>query len=165
MHCCACYTALHCHIMSAAWDRNLSMSQALCWQCWYIGTPHISCCSIPYVSHYDVPHSMSSADEARRAVAWDDVRSHNDGAYYHAWPYGVRCDGGKTSWVVWRSSDKQLGSSVMCDECSLVLAECRPLCWWGRWRAACPEQALPMDERRLTEDLMFRASYIVECNI
>ena len=77
---------------------QLSMSQALCWQCWYSGTPHFSCCSIRYVSHYYVSYSMSSVDEAQRAVAWDEVRSHDDGAYYDAWPYpsdvteGWRCE-------------------------------------------------------------------------
>ena len=67
----------------------------------------------------------------------------------------------------WLNINWQLDSSVLCDECSLVLArvQAATLWWWARWRAACPEQA-PMDKRRLTEDLMFCASYIVErtCN-
>ena len=65
----------------------------------------------------------------------------------------------------WVNINGQLGSLVLCDECALVLAwvQAATLCWWGPWRAVCPEQALPMDERRLTEGLMFCASYIVEC--
>ena len=65
----------------------------------------------------------------------------------------------------WLNINGQLESSVLCNECALVLArvQAATLCWWRRSWAACPEQALPMDERLLTEDLMFCASYIVEC--
>ena len=192
MHCCTCYTALHCYIMSVAWDRNCLCHRhyadnvGIVAHCIFHAAVYGMCRTMMFHTQWAssmrcnelllemkwevtttvltmTPGDMASdVTEGWRCELFDVVLTDSldrqscvmGVPWYLLWCRLRHCvdeDDDELSCPWWRDDvvsclldiKGQLVSSVLYDECALVLAvmQAAILCWWGRWRTALPMTA------------------------